>query len=57
MSTQRPDVPDNDPPTTPQAPVSDPKPPDQPEQEDAYDEAVAESFPASDPPAAAEPGA
>ncbi len=57
MSTQRPDVPDNDPPTTPQAPVSDPKPPDQPEEEDAYDEAVAESFPASDPPAASEPGA
>jgi hypothetical protein len=40
--------------------VSDPATPDQPDsieaEEDAYDEADAESFPASDPPAASEPG-
>jgi hypothetical protein len=58
MNPQEPVVPDPDgPQQDPAGPVSDPANPDQPEQYDAYDEAVAESFPASDPPAASEPGA
>ena len=49
--------------STPGAPVSDPATPEQPaeydakdDELDAYDEAEAESFPASDPPAASQPG-
>jgi hypothetical protein len=69
MNPQEPVVPDPDAPhQDPGAPVGDPTDPDRPTEydlirgEDAddldpYDEAVAESFPASDPPAAAEPGA
>jgi len=43
---------------TPDAPVSDPSVPGAPESEqlDDYDEAEAESFPASDPPSQSEPG-
>jgi hypothetical protein len=54
MNPQEPVIPD---PSQPAAPVKDPADPDQPTEYDAYDEAVAESFPASDPPAASEPGA
>ncbi|HTD36453.1 MAG TPA: hypothetical protein VK669_02970 [Candidatus Limnocylindrales bacterium] len=58
MNPQEPVVPDpGDPNQDPAGPVSDPSTPDQPAEYDAYDEAVAESFPASDPPAASEPGA
>jgi hypothetical protein len=72
VSTGQPVVPDPDAPKQPGGPVSDPKPPEQPDRDDAgpgkdadagpsagddaYDEAVEESFPASDPPAASEPG-
>ena len=57
MNPQEPVVPDPDTPRqNPGAPVEDPTTPDQPAEYDAYDEAEAESFPASDPPAAAEPG-
>jgi hypothetical protein len=68
MNPQEPVIPDPDQPREdPGAPVRDPADPDQPAQYDlargksaegldAYDEAVAESFPASDPPASAEPG-
>jgi hypothetical protein len=68
MNPQEPVVPDPDQPSQdPSGPVGDPADPDRPSQYDAarsndagldaYDEAVAESFPASDPPAASEPGA
>jgi hypothetical protein len=58
MNPQEPVVPDpGGPNQDPAGPVSDPATPDQPAEYDAYDEAVAESFPASDPPAASEPGA
>jgi hypothetical protein len=69
MNPQEPVVPDPDAPQQdPGAPVGDPTDPDRPTEYDAvrgediddldpYDEAVAESFPASDPPAPAEPGA
>ena len=58
MNPQEPVVPDpGGPNQDPAGPVSDPTTPDQPTEYDAYDEAVAESFPASDPPAASEPGA
>ncbi len=58
MNPQEPVVPDPDGPRQdPAGPVSDPANPDQPAEYDAYDEAEAESFPASDPPAASEPGA
>jgi hypothetical protein len=53
----QPVIPDPDAPSTPSGPVKDPTDPDKPTEYDAYDEAVAESFPASDPPAASEPGA
>jgi hypothetical protein len=62
---QEPVVPDPDtPPTSPAGTVRDPDKPDQPaeydvtsnEGLDAYDEADSESFPASDPPSASEPG-
>ncbi|MBV8370275.1 MAG: hypothetical protein JO036_15320 [Candidatus Eremiobacteraeota bacterium] len=67
MNPQEPVVPDPDQPQQdPGAPVGDPSDPDRPSEYnlargedmglDAYDEAVAESFPASDPPAASEPG-
>lgn len=68
MNPQEPVIPDPDGPAQdPNGPVSDPSRPDQPaeyqagqaapaEQADPYDEADAESFPASDPPAASEPG-
>lgn len=57
MNPQEPAVPDPDRPgQEPAGPVGDPSNPDQPAEYDAYDEAVAESFPASDPPAASEPG-
>lgn len=64
MEQQPPVVPEPDAPNTPGAPVSDPRPPEQPTEYDArnenglddYDEAEAESFPASDPPAASQPG-
>lgn len=58
MNPQEPVVPDPaGPEQDPAGPVSDPATPGQPAEYDAYDEAVAESFPASDPPAASEPGA
>ena len=58
MNPQEPVIPDPAHPVqSPGAPVKDPTDPDQPAEYDAYDEAVAESFPASDPPAASEPGA
>jgi hypothetical protein len=63
MNPQEPVIPDPDMPD-PRAPVSDPPNPDQPTEYDAaadgldeYDKELADSFPASDPPAAAEPGA
>ncbi|HEY0383139.1 MAG TPA: hypothetical protein VGC72_13180 [Candidatus Elarobacter sp.] len=67
MNPQEPVVPEPDIPNAPGAPVSDPKTPEQPaeydaqtgakdDELDAYDEAEAESFPASDPPAASQPG-
>jgi hypothetical protein len=64
MTPQEPVVPEPGAPNdTPGAPVSDPAPPEQPaeydakdDELDAYDEAEAESFPASDPPAASQPG-
>ena len=50
-------IPDPAPPgQDPAAPVKDPVNPDQPTEYDAYDQAEADSFPASDPPAASEPG-
>jgi len=55
-------IPDPDPrQQNPTGPVSEPAQPDTPTQYDAgkldaYDEADADSFPASDPPAASEPG-
>ena len=52
----QPVIPDPDAPSTPSGPVKDPSDPGKPTEYDAYDEAVAESFPASDPPAASEPG-
>jgi hypothetical protein len=66
MDPQEPVVPEPNVPDSPGAPVSDPKTPEQPAEYEAgdedeglddYDEAVADSFPASDPPAASEPGA
>ncbi|GEM_PF-2483319 len=66
MDPQEPVVPDPAPPPNhPDAPVSDPSRPETPSQYDAgadeqlddYDKAVADSFPASDPPAQSEPGA
>jgi hypothetical protein len=65
MNPQEPVVPDPDAPSqTPGGPVRDPDKPDQPPEYDVtknegldeYDEADAGSFPASDPPAATEPG-
>jgi len=56
MNHPEPVIPDPDAPSTPGGPVNDPDDPAKPAEYDAYDEAVAESFPASDPPAAAEPG-
>ena len=62
MHPESPVVPDPDNPDRPGLqPVSDPAPANQPdsiqaEEADPYDEAEAESFPASDPPAASEPG-
>ena len=67
MNPQEPVVPEPNVPNAPGAPVSDPKPPEQPAEYDAkgaakddglddYDEAEAESFPASDPPSASQPG-
>ena len=58
MNPQEPVVPDpGGPQQDPAGPVSDPPDPDQPAEYEGYDEADAESFPASDPPAASEPGA
>jgi hypothetical protein len=64
MNPQEPVIPDPDSPGAPSGPVKDPVDPAQPAEYsadsqglDAYDEAVADSFPASDPPAASEPGA
>jgi hypothetical protein len=67
MNPQEPVIPDPDAPEqTPGGPVGDPSDPDQPSEyqarkggdaPDPYDEADAASFPASDPPAATEPGA
>jgi hypothetical protein len=60
MYPNAPVTPDPDDDRSSPGPVSDPAPPDQPDsieaEGDAYDEADAESFPASDPPAASEPG-
>ena len=56
MDPQEPVVPESDVPgQRPTGDVTDPDAPDQPAEYDAYDEADAESFPASDPPAATEP--
>lgn len=64
MIPQEPLVPDPAPDENPPGPVGDPPDPAQPSEYQAkddglddYDEAEAESFPASDPPAASEPGA
>jgi hypothetical protein len=64
MNPQEPVLPDPDPPGQPSDPVGDPSRPDQPAEYqagdgglDAYDKSDADSFPASDPPAASEPGA
>jgi hypothetical protein len=69
MNPQEPAIPDPTPPGQPGGPVIDPSQPDQPaeyeardaargdEDLDDYDKSVADSFPASDPPAASEPGA
>ena len=69
MNPQEPVVPDPTPPGQPGGPVVDPSQPDQPAEYEArkaargdaelddYDKSVADSFPASDPPAASEPGA
>ncbi len=68
MNPQEPAVPDPTPPGQEPGPVGDPAQPDQPaeyqaepkvedEELDDYDQSVADSFPASDPPAASEPGA
>ena len=64
MNPQEPVVPEPGTPNAPGAPVSDPETPEQPTEYDAkdehlddYDRAEADSFPASDPPAAAQPGA
>ena len=66
MNPQEPVIPDPDGPReNPGAPVSDPSNPDMPaeynaasddEGLDEYDKELADSFPASDPPAAAQPG-
>jgi hypothetical protein len=57
MNPQEPVIPDPMPPgQDPVAPVKDPLDPDMPTEYDAYDQAEADSFPASDPPAASEPG-
>ncbi|HZO92944.1 MAG TPA: hypothetical protein VFB22_04175 [Candidatus Baltobacteraceae bacterium] len=66
MDPQAPVVPDPGPaPNHPDAPVSDPSRPESPSEYDVqgedeglddYDKAVADSFPASDPPAQSEPG-
>ncbi len=57
MDPQEPVVPDPEVPgERPAGNVTDPDTPDKPAEYDAYDEADAESFPASDPPAASEPG-
>jgi hypothetical protein len=66
MNPQEPVEPDPIlPPQTPNAPVTEPDRPDQPTEYDAqgddeglddYDKAVADSFPASDPPSQTEPG-
>ena len=57
MNPQEPVLPEPDgPKQTPGAPVGDPADPDRPTEYDAYDEAEEETFPASDPPAASEPG-
>ena len=66
MDPQEPVVPDPDPaPNRPDAPVSDPSRPEAPSEYEAgnddeglddYDKAVADSFPASDPPSQSEPG-
>jgi hypothetical protein len=57
VNPQEPVIPDPMPPGTTGAPVDDPANPDQPAEYSAYDQAEADSFPASDPPAASEPGA
>lgn len=58
MNPQEPMIPDPYPPDIdPIAPVSDPVDPEKPAEYDAYDQTEAESFPASDPPSASEPGA
>ena len=56
MDPQEPTIPDPSDPRTGDRTVIEPRNPDQPEEYDAYDEADAESFPASDPPAPSEPG-